>query len=285
MENLILHNLNELLESNKNLVKEKLSQEILICAIGGSVSLNLHSQVFDIDVYAIVDSVCQKMETAIDQIYMEGYKFDFMCVSFSALKAYAKNYILNINEYPSCFHRNQEESEAISKRKDCERKDFPREMVERIFISDHIIEFAEGAKNDVYHNLRRLMPLAAVWNDYFIRARGNYIEKIKGADAVPLRKYLYTISEMFFCWEIYHNQHVDMDFAALLDNKIFMEKKVNRIVQDLYHQNKSSTLDKTKEYVKNYEILDEWIEKCLQELLILFEKDKEYMANNYLLLK
>lgn len=275
----------KLLEKNMKQINAKLGAEILVCAIGGSLSFNLHNHASDLDVYAIINSPCLDLNVVIKTICIQGQKFDFMCVSYSALKKYSEGFDVNAKQYPTCFFRSEEENEAVKRKKDVKRDDFPREIVQRIYISGQIMEFKEGNKQLVYETLKPTLSLMVVWNDYFIRARGNYNDFIKGKDEVALRKYLYTISELYICTVLLHEEWVDIDFTRLVVDNNYFIGNVKCIVEELYQWNRESGVDKTSKLIKSNQELNIWIEQSLEKILNEFEKNKEIIANKYLALQ
>lgn len=55
-------------------------------------------------------------------------------------------------------------------------------------------------------------------------------------------------------------------------------------MDELYHQNKESQIDKKFELVQGDSVLYLWIDECLKTVLIKFERTKADLVNKYLVI-
>lgn len=283
IENKMLKKVECLIANSKDEIASRLGCVPLFGAIAGSWSLNLANEKSDIDIYMITQDVPEKTLQSIE-INNLG-KVDCTCVALDEVIEACEDYVKCEHRYPTRFFRGEKETLAITKNVGRERPDFKREIVMRIFIAEKIFEFQKGAIHKNYEKLKSGLLLIDVWDAYFNRAYGNYIESIKNNQIVLLRKYLHTISEIMICYQIIdRTEKVDMNFVYTFTAPLHysVDEEIAGIFNKLWDKNKRESLPKTKATIISDEKLNSWIETNLEELLDKMRVDEPYLRTSYL---
>lgn len=266
-----LIDLTKLILKNSLSISKELEIEPLVCAIGGSVSIGLSNKASDIDVYmvtsdnTIFDGVFHK------KINIDGVIFDFMCINIGLCERAIKDYNSITHKYPSCSFRSVEEEKIIRETKDMLRLSFPREMVGRIYSSHVIGEFVEGEGEKNYQRLSGALSINQLWDSYYCRAYGNYKEFVVGCNKVVVRKYLHIIFELMVCYYLSFNNEIMLSFEHLLDNSVLIHGDIKNRINNLLETNASAVEKKEKYYIDSDPVLNNWIEKNLEDALNEFK--------------
>ncbi len=258
-------------------IEEKIGYKIMFGAVGGSYSMGLQSGSSDIDFYLIVDKerLCHAVHQKIGILIQgEQITIDFMCVSYQEILREIEKYKKTQKYYPTVIYRTEEEKRKNIGKGDMDRPDFKRSLLFRILLSDKVInkELAETKYTEYMDGIR----IVDIVDYHYTRIYGNYNEKIRGMDFVPIRKYLYTIHEICTCKCLMLNiQKPPMDFSCLLDGTvtdILLKDKIGF----LYEKNRQAVKDKKKELVDTDETINRFISESLNTITgYLKEKGKD----------
>lgn len=237
----------------------------LFGAVGGSVSLGLNNRTSDTDYYIVTDQIGQN-DVELMELRIEGKDIDFMCVNIETIINKINEYNDCQHFYPTYFYRKKNMESKILTVKDYNRPDFPREVIMRIFLADEILEFTEGSIQKYYEKIKDGLLKIDIWDYHFTRAYGNYQNYIKDKDEVLVRKYLYTIHQLFTCdWIINCKGKPPMDF-----HKLLFTQKDSWIIEkagELQRINQNATNQKEKQKIACDKDLNLYIQKQLEETL------------------
>lgn len=271
---------------NKEQIKLLLGETPLFGAVGGSVSINLSNKSSDVDFYLITKNSPQQIIKTVILPEQYNLKVDFMCVSAPEVIEECQKYYTVPHDYPTRFYRKKCENEKIMKQKDYERSSFKREIVMRIFMAQHIIEFQNNSVKNYYMKMKKGLILLDIWDSYFERAYGNYYEYIKGHNNVLIRKYLYTIHEIFICHFLIESaEQLTINFQQMftLPYSQYLNE-IYGLCETLWEKNKNASLSKEKLLTENNVIVDEWIERKLEEIQNEMNLRKSLLKNSYFML-
>lgn len=252
-----------ILKKNKEQIRRELTVEPAICSIGGSISVGLSNKTSDIDVYVIATDTSKIDGYVHKKIMLGNTVFDFMCINISACRKACEDYIALPHKYPTCCFRSKKETEKIQKTRDLDRKDFPREMIARIYASEVIVEFIDGIAQKYHNMLIGGMTVSQIWDAYYCRAYGNYKESLRDNMTPLVRKYLYTVLELMICDYINQKRDIILDFKGLI-YKYNMPDNCRDAILKLFDTNLSADAKKEKLYTALNIDMNKWIENELE---------------------
>lgn len=260
----------------KNSIDEAEKQigcKIVFGAVGGSYSLGLQNRSSDIDFYLIVDNdklfgvLHQKMNIVVQG---EEKTIDMMCVSYQEILREIEIYKNIPKQYPTVMHRTEEEKRKHISKGDTERPDFIRSVLFRVLLSDEIInrEWTENRYREFKDGLR----IVDIIDYQYTRIYGNYNEKIRNMDLVPIRKYLYVIHQICTCrCLMYCTQKPPMNFIEIV-NRAVSDILLKDKIFSLYEKNRNSVRDKSIELADKDEAINHFILQSVEKIRIYLEK-------------
>lgn len=271
-QNLVFNNLvkNIIYELNMRRLKA------VIIAWGGSYSMGLQNRASDIDFYAIIQNdrmmeipeCCSFYDCNIQQ------QIDVMCVSIDAII----QDIVEYNEISHCYptYVFREKNLDMGQVKDMQRDDFKRGMVFRTILSDFV--WIKDGIEKCFSLFRDILQRKYVLDFYFTRAIGNYDNFIVGKERVAVRKYLYTLHEIWYCqWIMTKDTIPPMNFMKLESEMSDDIGNLKKKVQGLLSKNYDACLAKEILVVNS----DEEINQYIKEKLIWIGKELPSIVGAY----
>lgn len=169
--------------------------------------------------------------------------------------------------YPTNFYRTEEEKLEFLP----QNLPIMRKRREYAFIMFHLLLMGDSLwMSDTYteHNYMDLWKLERTidaLDTFFVRAYGNYIHFMKDQDQVPLRKYLYTLSQIWAIeWLLNNRTKPPMMFADLMAG-MKIDGSLQRSINELIALNREETLHKTKAYTESRPELIKYIAAMLEQ--------------------
>lgn len=262
----------------KNTIKElnKKQMKAVIIAWGGSYSLGLQNRTSDIDLYAVIQN--DKMEEV--PAYYSFYdcdvqqQVDVMCVSMDAVLQEIENYNKTTHLYPTYIFR--EKKLGTSQMKDMQREDFKRGMIFRTILTDYVWTKDEIGK--YFSVFQGILKRQVLLDFYFTRAIGNYVNFIADKEQIAVRKYLYTLHEIWYCqWIISKDTIPPINFMKLKNSVLNDIDNLKGKIQELLNRNHDTSLTKDMLFVNS----DQEINKYIKEKLTWIEKELPSIRSSY----
>ncbi len=271
-------------------IEENRGIKVLFGNQDGSRARGMSNQSSDIDMHFFGET--ENLEITYELMCEEGQIADRTIVYDLAphcLKRTLENvtaYGDVIRKYPTVFYRTDEEKKKYSPenihwniryREDGEIFEFIQFLIaDTIFINRQ-----EKEKVDMNY-FYRLVKTVDMLDLQFVRAYGNYNNLMIGKEEVLVRKYLYTLYEIFFCrWMIEYGTRPPMVLEELIRGGQELNKDVRQSVHRLMEVNRTSTGHKTKLKCCVDVVLNDYIGEMLEQLqdkIASYDREERYAS-------
>lgn len=214
--------------------------------------LNSQSSDFDVCVFAKSDDYnleqhCMYAEAEIDGRLMI---FDIELHTVDKVFDEVRLYDAVPRKYPSVFYRSDEEKEKCALENLHKLARFHPDgatyefsaflLADRIFIN-------RGQREEfAFQKLCHMVRTVDIMDVQYVRAYGNYQHALKNKETVLLRKYIYTLYELFLCrWIVERGTKPPMFFPNMLA-KLGLSETELKMIQNILDINAAATEDKKK---------------------------------------
>lgn len=273
---------NEYVQIQKTLLKfEKEYQlEVLIAALGGSLSIGTHNSLSDCDIYVIYHHPENKILPRKLHCYTANmHEIHIISCSEQEIVEALQKYTAVSHSYPSYLNRTEDEVRLNHQLSMYEREDYPRTLVFYTLMADVIWTF-QTPIDEIYQKFKCGLTVSDVLDFYYTKAYGNYEHFLISEDIVLARKYITTIQEILYCRWLYEKKTIPpMDVCALMSvYKDTLPHKINKEIEAIFQINKSTKKDKFKKFVPASDSLNQYIHEWLQIMKEnLFELEGIYL--------
>jgi len=170
--------------------------------------------------------------------------------------------------YPTNFYRSKEEEQSYLPENMPKlmryREEYPFMMFHLLLMGDSAW-IGAGFSERQYQELYALEKTIDALDTFYVRAYGNYVHFMGRRERVLLRKYLYTLSQVWAIqWLLDRGTKPPMMFAKLMDG-MELEENLRRSVLELVELNREETLYKMKAYTSSRETVEAYIGALLEE--------------------
>lgn len=263
------------------LEKEK-SFKPLFGNLDGSISRGMSNDTSDVDmhIFGETDNLEITFELEYGEAFIKNRKvtYDIALHAYEVTLKALDDYNSRAKKYPTVFFRTEEEKNTYSFQKIHwnvrYRPDGEIFELLQFLIADSIfIRNKDEVKiglNQMYEAYRTIDMLDL----QFVRAYGNYNNLMKNdQEEILLRKYLYTLYEIFFCnWILEKQTRPPLDFRELLKEQKVDPAVFENILQ-VFELNHTATEHKSKQMCTKQPVINEYV---FNELIVLEKKISEF---------
>lgn len=244
--------------------------------IDGSISRGMNNNTSDVDMHVFGetnnDEIIYELISEEGEIKEKNIVFDIAAHSANIAKQRLSEYNKKIKKYPTIFYRSEDEKEIYSMEKIHwnvrYRPDGEIFELLQFLIADSIFIRKKDEKLINMQELYYMYKTVDMMDLQFVRAYGNYNNLIKdNQDAVLVRKYLYTLYEIFFCkWILKYKSRPPLIFLELF-KKQDLDKEQQDCILEVFNLNKNAGEHKTKNKCERKPVLNTYIKKSLEQLI------------------
>lgn len=256
--------------------------------VAGSKTQGISSKGSDNDFLIFVEKTEGNIEQVIEGTIVENIYINDVLVEFDLAYIYWDTVLERVLArketlfagYPTNFYRSKED---ILKYLPQNMPELMRQRDEYPFVMFHLLLLGNSMwVSDVCmkRNLTELWGLERTidaLDTFFVRAYGNYVYYMKDQERVPLRKYLYTLSQIWAIeWLLDRGTKPPMMFVELMAG-MEIEESIRRSTSELIALNREETLHKTKAYTDSRPELNGYIAAMLdrqKERIALYPREE-----------
>lgn len=232
----------------------------------------------DFDLFYEYKDCCHKADIPRKIVRTFAIKGDYIEVEFNLLEfqliveAAKEKLSIQYNGYPTVFYRDAQEFEMYSKnniKPRQERTEYLYTKYHYFIFSDHYLDYINDGKEfeEFYKNERLIDAI----DYYFVRAYGNYKNYFLIDNQILTRRYLNCIWQVLSCeWILKYKEKAPLEFTILC-NELIKNETVKEKVMELYDMNKFTNLDKSEIWTVQNSVLNDYINKKLNELKVAIE--------------
>ncbi len=246
----------------------------------GSISRGLSNSSSDVDMHVFGetddDTITYRLLVGEAQIDGQNISYDLAPHSQNVTFQSVKEYDSRKRRYPSNFYRTDEEREKYSPEKihwnvryrdDGEMFEYTQFLIANTCFISKNHQYA----NEIERFYKKIRTIDLMDLQY-VRAYGNYQNVIMGKVKVLVRKYLYTLYEIFICnWIMMYHSKPSMVFGELMDKQDLTDEE-REAFNSLLKTNAEAKEHKTKLMCESNPVINRYICNKLDDLKVRFER-------------